>query len=45
MHNKFKYSMGWHNFTNVLSKNLLILWHPSFFLDRGMSKGLGIDRT
>ncbi len=27
VHNKFKYSMGWHSFTNVLSKKLLLLWH------------------
>jgi hypothetical protein len=26
---RFKYSMGWHNFIDVLSKTLLRLWHLS----------------
>jgi hypothetical protein len=29
IHNRFKYSMGWYSFTNVLSKMLLLLWHLS----------------
>jgi hypothetical protein len=41
-----------HNFTNVISKTLLLSWHPSlnwperqrFFLDRGMLEGLGVDQ-
>jgi hypothetical protein len=51
--NRFKYSMGWHNFTNILWKALLLLWHLllnwlediNFSLDRRMSKGLEIDQT
>jgi hypothetical protein len=26
---QFRYSIGWHSFTNVLSKHLLLLWHLS----------------
>jgi hypothetical protein len=45
--------MGWHNFIDVLSKTLLLLWHLSlidqnnkdFSLDRRMLEGLGIDQT
>jgi hypothetical protein len=29
IHYKYKYLMGWHNFTDVLSKTLLLLWHLS----------------
>jgi hypothetical protein len=43
--------MGWHNFIDVLSKTLLLLWHLSetnqkdrdFSLDKIMLEGLGID--
>jgi len=27
IHNRFKYLMGWHNFIEPLSKNLLLLQH------------------
>ncbi len=26
---QIKYSMGWHNFTDILSRTLLLLWHLS----------------